>query len=189
MGSGATLWPRGAGSACAGSPCVGRRLQGSWASVVAAWRLGSVGPRALEHRLSSLHLGLLAPQRVGSSQTRDRTHVSCTGSRFFITETLGKPSIDSFNRESLSLHSRLLSQLLSCLFFFFLINTHLLFDLAAPGLSCKLGIFSCSVSSYMQHVGPSPLPRDQTWALCFGGTESQPLGHQGGPLSCFWLHS
>ena len=34
----------------------------------------------LEHRLDGCGTGLVALQHVGSSQTRDRTHVSCIGS-------------------------------------------------------------------------------------------------------------
>ena len=47
-------------------------LQGLWASVAVApglWQTGSV----------VVALGLVAPQQVGSSQTRDRTHVPCIG--------------------------------------------------------------------------------------------------------------
>ena len=42
----------------------------------------SCGSQALEHRLSSCHAwGFVALQHVGSSWTRDRTHVPCTGRR------------------------------------------------------------------------------------------------------------
>jgi len=37
--------------------------------------------------------GLVVPRHVGSSQTRDRTCVSCIGRRFFTTEPPGKPSV------------------------------------------------------------------------------------------------
>ena len=40
---------------------------------------GSCGSWALEHRLSSCGSGLVALWHVGSSQTRNRTPVSCTG--------------------------------------------------------------------------------------------------------------
>ena len=46
--------------------------------------LSSCGSQALEHRLNSC--GLVVPKPGGSSRTRDRTPVSCTGSRFFNTE-------------------------------------------------------------------------------------------------------
>jgi len=36
------------------------------------------------------------------------------------------------------------------------------------------------MESYLQHVGPSLPTRNQTWALCIGSMESQPLDHQGG---------
>ena len=39
----------------------------------------SCGSRALERRLSSCDTGLVAPQHVGSSQTRSRTRVPCIG--------------------------------------------------------------------------------------------------------------
>ena len=49
------------------------------ASVVVARGLSS-GSRALERRLSSCgDMGLVAPRHVGSSWTRDRTHVPCIG--------------------------------------------------------------------------------------------------------------
>ena len=51
--------------------------EGTWASVVAARGLSSCDFRALEHRLNSC--GAHAAQHVGSSWTREQTHVSCTG--------------------------------------------------------------------------------------------------------------
>ena len=52
------------------SPDAEHGPRGSWVSVVAA-------PGLLEHRLSSCGArGLVAPQHVGSSWIRDRTHVS-----------------------------------------------------------------------------------------------------------------
>ena len=41
--------------------------------------LSSCGSWALEHRLNSHGVGLVAPQHVGSYWTRDGTPVSCTG--------------------------------------------------------------------------------------------------------------
>ena len=44
--------------------------------------LSSCGSQALEHRLNSWwRMDLVVPQHVGSSQSRDHTHVSCIGSR------------------------------------------------------------------------------------------------------------
>ena len=88
-------------SHCGGFSCCRARALGAWASVVGACRLqsaGSVvvahclsscGSQALEHRLSSCgtraqqlwHTGLVAPWHVGSSWTRARTRVPCTGRR------------------------------------------------------------------------------------------------------------
>ena len=51
--------------------------EGTWASVVAARGLSSCDFRALEHRLNSC--GAHAAQHVGSSWTRERTHVSGNG--------------------------------------------------------------------------------------------------------------
>ena len=59
----------------AGSRHAGFSSCGTWASVVVARRLSSCGSRALERRLSSC--GLVALRPVGSSWTRDRTHVPC----------------------------------------------------------------------------------------------------------------
>ena len=50
------------------------------ASVVVACGLSSCGSRALECRLSR-RTGLVAPQHVGSSWTRDRARVPCIGRR------------------------------------------------------------------------------------------------------------
>ena len=52
-------------------------LWGAWASVVEAWGLSSWGSRAQARSL--WHLGLVVRWRLGSSQTRDRTCVSCIG--------------------------------------------------------------------------------------------------------------
>ena len=52
---------------------VGCGLKAAGASVVAARGLYRAQAQWL------WHMGLVAPQHVGSSQTRDRTHVSCIG--------------------------------------------------------------------------------------------------------------
>ena len=49
--------------------------------------------QALDLMLSSYHMWA---RRVGSSRTRDRTCVSCTGSGFFTAEPPGKPPSDPF---------------------------------------------------------------------------------------------
>ena len=51
-------------------------------SAAVACKLSSCGSWALEHGLSSG--GLVAPQHVESSLTRDRTHVPCVGRRILI---------------------------------------------------------------------------------------------------------
>ena len=48
-------------------------------SVVAAYMFSSHGSWALRHGLSSQHIGSVVLWHVGSSQTRDRTHVTCNG--------------------------------------------------------------------------------------------------------------
>ena len=56
------------------------RLSVSQASAAAAHGLGSCGSRAQERRLKELRcIGLVALLNVGSSWTRDQTHVSCVG--------------------------------------------------------------------------------------------------------------
>ena len=76
----------------------GRRLFIAVASLV--WSPGSrpvgsvvaVPGVCLEYKLnSSGNRGLVVLQYVGSSQTRDQTHISCIGSGFFTTEPSGKP--------------------------------------------------------------------------------------------------
>ena len=37
------------------------------------------------------------------------------------------------------------------------------------------------VGSQLEHMQSSSLARDQTWATCIGGGESQPLDHHGSP--------
>ena len=56
---------------CSGFSCRGARALGAQASVVAAPGLQSTGPKGQ-------HIGLVAPQHVGSSRLRDGTHVSGT---------------------------------------------------------------------------------------------------------------
>ena len=53
------------------------------------------------------------------------------------------------------------------IFFYFLI------------LSCQSSLGH--VGSQLEHMQSSSLTRDQTWATCIGGGESQPLDHQGSP--------
>ena len=45
-----------------------------------AWWLPLLCSQPLEHRLNSCGTGLVALHYVGSSQTRDQTHVFCIGS-------------------------------------------------------------------------------------------------------------
>ena len=82
--------------------------------------LSSCSSRTLEHRLNRYGTveGLVAPLHVGSSQTRDRTHVSCIGRR--------------------TLHHRATSRALVDLLFFFLISQLLLEE----GVSHTLGDLS-----------------------------------------------
>ena len=54
-------------------------------------------------------MGLVAPRHVGSSQTRDGTHVPCIGSRFLSTEPPGCPC--NFKCASVPI-------ILSCILFF-----------------------------------------------------------------------
>ena len=56
-----------------------RRLYGMQASMVAACGLNSCGSQVREHRLNIWLTGFVALWCVGSSRTRDRTHVSCIG--------------------------------------------------------------------------------------------------------------
>ena len=62
---------------------------GAPASAVAAWGLGSCRSWVAERRFRSCDCtGLVVPQHVGSSQARDRTHVSSIGRQilfFFLT--------------------------------------------------------------------------------------------------------
>ena len=52
---------------------------GSWASVIMVSGLSSCGSQTLQKKAKYLwHTGLVALQHVGSSWTRNRTHVSCT---------------------------------------------------------------------------------------------------------------
>ena len=59
------------------------------------------------------------------------------------------------------------------------LKIHLLIYLAGPGLSCGMW----DLQSSWQHVGSCSLTRDQTQAPCTGSVESQPLDHQGSPLT------
>ena len=58
--------------------------------------LQSTGSRV--HGLQELWCtGLVAPQHVGSSWARDKTHIPCTGGEFFTTEPPGKPIYVSYD--------------------------------------------------------------------------------------------
>ena len=78
-------------------------LQWAWASHCGGFSCC----RAQAQRL--WHMGLVAPRHVGSSQTRDGTHVPCTGSRFLSTEPPGCPC--NFKCASVPI-------ILSCILFF-----------------------------------------------------------------------
>ena len=72
--------------------CRGEAL-GAQTSVVKAWDFSSCGCQALEHMLSSCGVqALVAPQHVGSSQIRDRSHVSCNGRWILYQSHQGNPS-------------------------------------------------------------------------------------------------
>ena len=64
-------------SHCGGFSCCRAQALGCSGFSNCSTQLGSCGPRALEHRPT----GLAASRHVGSSWTRDRTRVSCTGTR------------------------------------------------------------------------------------------------------------
>ena len=66
---------------CRGFSCAVRALRGMQASVVAALELSSCSFGVLQHRQTQQLwlMGLVAPQHVGLSQTRDQSHVSCIG--------------------------------------------------------------------------------------------------------------
>ena len=75
---------------------VGRGHWGPQASVVGARRLSSCGFQAQEHRAQAQqmwHTDLVASWYVGSSWTRDQTHVFCSGGSF-TAKALGKPQCD-----------------------------------------------------------------------------------------------
>jgi len=63
-----------------------------------SWKHGPQGVRARE----LWHVDLAAPQHVGSSQTRDRTHVPQSGSTFLTLGLPGKPH-NIFNHETVFL--------------------------------------------------------------------------------------
>ena len=62
-------------------------------STVAACGFSSCGFWALEHRLSSHGVGLVAPRHAGSYQTRDGTPSPALAGRFVISEPSGKPQL------------------------------------------------------------------------------------------------
>ena len=65
------------------------------ASVVVACGLSSCGSRALERRLSSERMGLVAPRHVGSSRTRARTRVPCIG-RWILNHCATKEALNGY---------------------------------------------------------------------------------------------
>ena len=73
---------------------------GSGAQAQQSWFLGS-----RSQAQQSWHTGLVALQQVGSSQTRDGTHVSCTGRQILYTEPPGRPLIPPFLKEGAALTS------------------------------------------------------------------------------------
>ena len=81
-------------SHCGGFSCHGARALGIQASAVAGFGLSNCSYPALEHRQSLWHTGLVPLRHVGSSWTRDRTHV--LAGRVFTTESPGKPSTKPF---------------------------------------------------------------------------------------------
>ena len=72
-------------SHCGASPHFGAQALRAWLSGCGSW--------ALEHRLSTVAHGLVAPWHVGSSPTRigDGTGIPCVAGCCFSTEPLGKP--------------------------------------------------------------------------------------------------
>ena len=75
-----------------GFSCFGAQVLGAKASGVAAFGLRSCSSQALERRLNSCGCrGLVAPQRVGSSQTSDKPVSPALAGQFSTTEPPGKP--------------------------------------------------------------------------------------------------
>ena len=84
----------GAGVYFGGFPCGG--AQGIWASVAAGHGLSSCGSSALKHRLSSnSEHRISCLQYVESSQTRDRTCVSCIG-RWILYNWANREALDVY---------------------------------------------------------------------------------------------
>ena len=81
--TGFSLWwlllLRSTGSRCAGFSSCGTRARQLWLA----------GSRVQAQQL--WHMGLVAPQHVGSSWTRTRTRVPCTGRQILNTAPPGKP--------------------------------------------------------------------------------------------------
>ena len=71
----------------------------SWSTGSRHTAFSSCGSRAPEHWLSSCG-GLDAPQHVGSSQTRDRTHFPCNGRRILNRQTTREAQGDVFQLRS-----------------------------------------------------------------------------------------
>ena len=81
-------------SHCPGFSCCRARALGhtGFSSCAMGTRqLWLLGFRAQDHQLQCT--GLVAPGRVGSSQIRDGSLVSCVGRQFFTAEPLGKPAM------------------------------------------------------------------------------------------------
>ena len=58
---------------------LGCLVEGTWASVVVVHGFGSRGSQGSRAQAQSCYTGLVALWHVGSSCTRDQTHVSCIG--------------------------------------------------------------------------------------------------------------
>ena len=80
-------------SPCGGLSCCKAQALGAWASVIATSRLSSCSSRALERGLSSFDDWVTPLHLVGSSQTRDRTHVPCIG-RWFLNHWIPREVLE-----------------------------------------------------------------------------------------------
>ena len=100
--AGATLCCGAWASHCGGFFCCGAWALGMRASVVVARGLRScnAGFRAQAQLL--WHMGLVAPQHVGSSQTRDQTHVPCIGRQILNHCTTREIPLLNFDRHSIN---------------------------------------------------------------------------------------
>ena len=87
------------------SLAVEQRLWSMQASTVAACRLSSCSSQALEHRLQWLWCsGLVAPQHMGSSPTRDWTHVSRIGRWILYYWATGETTLCIWSWDTIDLH-------------------------------------------------------------------------------------